>query len=125
MNTQPALWHDTLSDALRDVVHALGGPKVVASDLWPSKDPADAARLLNKCLDPERAEKLALEEIEWLIVRSRAANVHLAMAYLAMKAGYADPKPIEPEDERAELMREFIEKAQVLEHLGKRLGVRL
>lgn len=35
----PKLFHESLEDALREVIHSAGGPKVVACLLWPDKTP--------------------------------------------------------------------------------------
>lgn len=118
---QTLLWHDSLAAALEAAVYAIGGPKVVASELWPSKSPQDAARQLHHCLNQDRAEKLSLDEIEWILQRARAAGCHVAMAYLAQRCGYADPQPVEPEDERALLQRQFIEAKDELARLVARM----
>ena len=105
---QEKLWHDTLADALRDVVLAAGGPKAVAYQLWPTKDISAAARLLNHCLDDERAEKLALEELVAMLRMGREAGCHVAMHFLAESSGYEKPRTVDPETEREKVEREFI-----------------
>lgn len=121
MNTQIDLWHERLSDALRAVVMAYGGPKKMGYELWPTKRLDDAARHLNHCLDDDRAEKLSLEEVEHILRRGREIGVHVAMTYLCRSTGYADPTPVEPEDERAKLQREFIKASSELSRMMKRL----
>lgn len=106
---QMPLWVESLGEALKAVVFACGGPKRVGSVLWPSKKPERAALYLNHCLDDSRAEKLSLEEIVLLIQMGRERGVHTPMDYLCSAANYQEPQPIEPEDERARLQREFIE----------------
>lgn len=118
---QHTLWHDTLEDALRSIVEALGGPKRVAGDLWPSKAVTDAARYLNHCLDVTRPEKLALDEVVWLLKHGSEAGVHTAMAFLAQACGYEPPKRVNPESERDRLMREYIHSVEQQQALVRRL----
>ncbi len=106
---QIPLWVESFSEALKAVVFACGGPKRVASTLWPSKKPERAALDLNHCLDDGRAEKLSLEEIVLLIQMGRERGVHTPMDFLCSAANYQEPQPVDPEDERARLQREFIE----------------
>jgi hypothetical protein len=118
---QDDLWHDSLEDALRSVVEAVGGPKVVANAIWPSKSVIDAARLLNHCLDSERPEKLALEDLVVISRMGRESGFHTVMAFLSKALGYQDPQPVEPEDERAALERQFIESVEVQRRILDRI----
>jgi hypothetical protein len=118
---QQSLWHDSLEDALRSVVEGLGGPKRVAGDLWPAKPVADAARLLNHCLSSDRPEKLALEEIVFILRAGSRAGVHVAMAFLAETCGYEQPRPVSPGDQVATLQREYIKAAQEMAMLARRI----
>lgn len=106
---QPALFHEDIWQALRDVVGALGGAKVVGDRLRPELGPEKAGRWLLDCLNPDKADKLCVEQLLLVLAEGRKANCHLAAAYIARATGYADPLPIEPEDERAALQRAFIE----------------
>ena len=49
------------------------------------------------------------------------AAARAAANFLMREAGYADPQPIEPEDERARLEREFIEAAKGVQAIAARL----
>lgn len=119
--TQNQLWHDTFEDALRAILDAAGGPKKVAADLWPSKSLSDAHRRLLHCLDPERDQKLSLDELVWLMAKGREVGCHTAMAYIARACGYADSVPVDPEDERAELQRAFLESVKAQKDILKRM----
>lgn len=115
----------SLADALSDVVYAIGGPKAVAAELWPSKfraHPESAARYVSQCLDPARREKLSLDELEWLLAAGREAEEHGAMYYLARRCHYAQPEPITPDDERAQLQREFIAAVESQQQIADRLA---
>lgn len=121
MDDQQDLWHDTLEDAVRAAVDAVGGPKRVASQLWPAKSLADARRYLLHCLDESRAEKLSLGEVEMIGTWARACGCHVLMAYLAKTWGYSAPQPVEPEDERAQLQRAYIQAVEQLTALAGRI----
>lgn len=119
---QQRLFHDTLEDALDDVVHALGGPKRVAGELWPSKEPRQAAILLRHCLNPERAEKFALDELMWMLREAATKDCHVAAHFIARYCGYREPEKLNPEDEKARLQREFISAQRELSRLAERIG---
>ena len=118
---QPVLFVESFTDALREVVRACGGSKVVGAKLWPEKAPDAAARLLQDCLNDTRAEKLSPDQVLLLTRMGRERGCHAVMAFLAGECGYAPPQPIEPEDERAALQREYIEATKVLATLATRL----
>jgi len=118
---QSALFHESLQDAIGSVVAALGGAKVVGAHLWPEKSPDEAGRLLRHCLNADRSEKLSLEQIVWLLREARKRGAHDAMNFLARECGYQDPSPLEPDDERALLMRQFVEAQAALQALAKRM----
>ena len=118
---QQELWIDTIEDALQASVVAAGGPKKVANALWPAKTVTDAARLLSHCLAPDRLEKLALVELVMVMRLGKEAGAHTVMHYLAQELGYEQPRPVEPEDEKARLQREYIEAVQQLQKLSSQI----
>lgn len=117
----PALFHESVNDALREVVQALGGPKAVGAKMRPEKGVDVAGRWVSDCLNQERSERFDPDQVLWLLRAGRAAGVHACANYLMREAGYADPVPVEPEDERARLQREFIEAAGVVQVIAERL----
>ncbi|WP_103035286.1 hypothetical protein [Castellaniella caeni] len=119
--SQDALFYESLADALRAVVQALGGTKAAGCRLWPEKTPESAHRTLLDCLNESRPEKLSPEQVLWLLAAGRQVGCHAAMNYLAREAGYSDPAPIEPEDERARLQRQFIEAQKAMQQLAGRM----
>lgn len=121
MSQQPQLWHDTLEDALRDVVVAAGGPKRVASVLWPAKDPQEGARHLNRMLDPERPEKPSLEELMFLVRLGAEHDCHTAIEWICAVGGYTRPERKNPETERDKIQREFIASVHAQQRLLKQL----
>ena len=118
---QPALFHESFVDALHDCIRALGGPKTAGHAMRPEKSVDDARRWLLDCLNPDRAEKLAPDQVLWILKEARKVGCHAAMAYISRECGYADPQPIEPEDERAELQREYIAAVKTLAAITTRI----
>ena len=118
---QQSLFHETLTEALQDCIRALGGAKAVGHAMRPEKSIDDARRWLLDTLNPDRAEKLAPDQVLWILKESRKVGCHAAMAYIARECGYADPQPIEPEDERATLQREYIAAVKTLSAIQTRL----
>jgi hypothetical protein len=109
MSDQGSLFHEDIWQALRDCVSALGGSKKVGLLLRPELDAQTAGRWLLDCMNPERKEKLCVEQVMLVLRESRKVGCHAAVAFINRDAGYTDPQPIEPEDARAALQREFVE----------------
>lgn len=122
-NAQIPLFYDTYEDAIRDCVTALGGNKKVGSLLWPALPADEAGRKLAHCLNPEKREKLDLGELRLIRRAARQAGVHILAHYEARDAGYTEPQPINPEDEAAQLRREFIASVKALESLQARMAL--
>lgn len=119
--TQVSLFHEDIWQALRDCVSALGGSKKVGILLRPELDAQTAGRWLLDCLNPERKEKLCVEQVLLILRESRRISCHAGIAFINRDAGYADPQPIEPEDERAALQRMFIEQSKAMQQLFARM----
>jgi hypothetical protein len=118
---QQALFHESLTDALRDCVRALGGAKVVGHAMRPEKTIAEAHTWLLNALDDNRPEKLSPDQVLWIMREARKVNCHAAMAYIDRECGYADPQPIEPDDEKAALQRQFVEQSKAMQQLFARM----
>jgi len=119
---QMPLFYDTYEDAIRDCVTALGGNKAVGNMLWPALPADEAGRKLAHCLNPEKREKLDLGELRLIRRAARQAGVHILAHYEARDAGYTEPQPLNPEDEAAQLQREFIASVKALEQLQARMA---
>lgn len=119
---QDNLFYESFADALDAIVKAMGGAKSVGCRLWPEKTPQAAHTLLLSCLNEIRPEKLSPEQVLWLLAEGRKVGCHAGMNYLARETGYSDPQPIEPEDERARLQREFIEAQKGMAALADRMA---
>ena len=118
---QQALFHESFADALTDCVRALGGNKIVGKAMRPEKSIDDARKWLLDALNPDRPEKLSPDQVLWILREARKVGCHAAITYIARECGYADPQPLEPEDERAALQREFTQSVQALQGLASRI----
>jgi hypothetical protein len=122
---QIPLIHEDFLSALTTCVQALGGAKRVGVMLRPEyeEDPDKAARWLLACLNAARDEKLSFEQTFKVMREAKAAGCHVAMAHIAQEVGYAEPQPIEPEDEKARLQRDYIAATKTLAAIAHRIGV--
>jgi hypothetical protein len=120
MDQQP-LFHEDINDALRGAVKACGGTKVVASKLWPEKPLNDAQSYLNDCLNATRPAKLSPEQVVFLLRWAKEQGFHGAINYVCAEAGYANPAPVEPEDEYAKLQREYVQAVKLLASLTPKI----
>jgi hypothetical protein len=121
MTHQAPLFCESLTDAIRDVVRACGGTKVVGCKLWPEKTPDAAARLLADCLNDSRPERLTPDHLMLLARMGRERGCHSVMAYMLAELGYAPPVPVEPADEAAELQRKYVEATKALLKMAERI----
>lgn len=114
------LFYDTFEDAVKHVVALLGGAKEAAHILWPTKSPEAARTRLLDCLNPKEPDKLAPDEIVALARAGRDVGCHAIIHFLCTEAGYAQPTPIAPGDEAAELERQAIAAVQSLDGIVRR-----
>lgn len=117
----PSLFHESLADALRECISVCSGLKVVGKLLWPEKDADIAGRLLADCLNESKREKLSPEQVLLILRLAREKGCHAGMTFICRDLGYSDPQPVEPEDERAKLQREFIEASKHMARLADRI----
>lgn len=122
---------ESLNDALIACITAAGGSKQVGPLLWPEKAPDSAQRMLLDCMNEDRPAKLSPEQVLLVLRLARAKGFHDGMNFIAGDLGYGTPVPIEPKDEAAELMRQYIEAsaemkrtADRMERAAGRLGMR-
>lgn len=115
------LFHESLTDALREVISACGGAKQVAAKLWPEKTPDGAQRMLLDCLNESRAERLDPDRLRMLLKMGREAGCHSAINWLLRDIGYEDSRPVAPQDEHAALMRDYIAAAKVMQGIASRI----
>lgn len=119
---QMSLVHETINDALREVIQAAGGFKAVGHLLWRDLPVDHAASRLRDCLNADRREHLTPSQVALLLRLGREVGCHAAAVFLMRDAGYSDPVPVEPEDEKARLQREFIEATKTLNRMAERIA---
>lgn len=116
---QDLLFYDSAMHAIDCTITSSGRHyKEVAAYLWPSKKPESAYARLKACLNDEKDEKLSFEEI---IAICKFCNRFDALFFFADQCSHSRPEPRAPEDEKAELQREFLNGLKKLEVLGARL----
>lgn len=121
MAQQEQLFYSDIYEATGDVIRALGGMKRVGQVFWPEKSAAAAGEQLSAAINPARKERLNPEQMLYLKREARKINCHILAAFENQECGYAPPIPIEPEDERAQLQREFNENTKRMERMLARL----
>lgn len=97
----------TLNDALVQCVKAAGGSKVVGAKLWPEMALEQAQRALLDCLNDERPRRLSPDQVLLVAQLARDAGCHAYMQHCAQRLGYQTPVPHEPQQQLAELQRQF------------------
>ncbi len=112
---------DSLNSVLVDIVKALGGSKKVAPLMWPEKSVNAAAILLCDCLNNDRAQKLTPDQAMFILRLARNNNINIGIEYICQALGYSKPTPIQPEDEKAQLMREFITAQKLMANIAKQM----
>lgn len=105
---------ESINDALQAAVTALGGYKKVGPQLRPELPIDQAAGWLRDCLNPSRREKLAPEQVAFILRLSRAAGYHALMDFVAFDCGYK-AQPVEAQSQEAELQERFIAAVGLLE----------
>jgi hypothetical protein len=118
---QIPLFFDSYEAAIGATVTALGGNKRVGTALWPTMPADEAGRRLAHCLNPDKRDKLCPNELALIRREARKKGVHILAHYEARDAGYAEPQPINPEDEAAQLQREYIAAVRALQGLTERM----
>jgi hypothetical protein len=115
-------FHESINDALQAAVMALGGYKKVGPMLRPEleKNVDQAAGWLRDCLNPARREKLAPEQVLYILRAARQAGYHAAMSFLAFDTGYR-ATPVDPDDQERQLQERFIDAVEGLTSIQAQL----
>jgi hypothetical protein len=106
--TAPHQEFQDIWQALHEVVRQLGGAKKVGHEMRPELEPDKAGRWLLDCLNPDRNDKLSIEQFQWLLGQGRKAGCHAAMWHLECAAGYEQSKPRCRVSARAQLLEELL-----------------
>lgn len=119
-NSLPLFLED-IYEALKAAVSQLGGAKEVASRLWPHKPLEQARKELLDALNRDNPRKLDPEETVALLRMAREKGYHGAKHWLDTTLGYAPSTPVEPEDELAMMLREYLDIQRRGENLKPRI----
>lgn len=119
--TQEPLFFEDWREAMRHVVAALGGPKVVGARMRPDLNPVRAQTWVTDCLNPDRRENFSPDHLLLLLRLAREAGIHTGMDYIAEDCGYRRPQPVDPADATDALRREFVDSTKRLTDLAKRI----
>lgn len=92
--------YDSLNDALRAAVMALGGFKKVGARMRPELDTSED--WLRHCLKGDRRERLTPEQALWIVREARLVGFHGAMQFFAFAAGY-ECKPVDAAQQKQAL----------------------
>ena len=118
--TQQPLFCEDIYEALRTIGQMYGGSKKIGGYLWPDKPIDKAAQLWTDCLNRTRPEKLDPEQVLAVLKIGRQIGTHTGVHFIAEQCGYRF-EPVEPEDERAALMRKFNESVKLQASIVTRL----
>ena len=112
MSGQAELFYESMEEALKDDIRALGGSKVVGAMLWPEfeDEPEKTRTRLNDRVSAERRERLSDAQERLIMRKAREKRGWSAvMCFIADDTGFERPKALAPVDEAARLQRAFIE----------------
>lgn len=110
---------ETIDDALKAAVLALGGFKKVGAAMRPELPLAQAEAWVRHCVDDSRREKFCPKQMMLILRLARQAGFHAAMDFLACDAGYK----AEPVDAAAQVQSLQEQIAAGLEGLNKQMAV--
>lgn len=113
--TQQPLFCEDIYEALRTIGQAYGGSKKIGHELWSTLPIDKAGEKWANCLNRTRPEKLDPEEVVRVLKIGRQIGCHAGIFFIDNECGYRS-EPIDPDDERAKLQREFI---QAKEHMAQ------
>ena len=118
---QIALIHESINDAIREDVQAIGGNKAVGAILWPELPIDQAAGKVRDALNSDRRERMTPDQMALVVRMARRKGSMATMRWMAHDAGFAEPVTVEPEDERAKLQRDYIEATRMLAQIASRM----
>ncbi len=107
----------SIDDALKAATRALGGAKALGHRLRPELDPDAAGRWWLDCVNEGRNAKPSLSQVLTVARWARDRGCHDVVRQMCREAGYSEPDPITPDDEQAELKRQFVAAVATLERL--------
>jgi hypothetical protein len=113
--------YETMEEALRDLVRALGGSKAIGARLFPSLPLEQAAGRVSDSLNHDRRQQFAPHELLYLLRMACQSGHHAAMHYVCAITGYEQPRPSRDEAELAELQAAFVRATSDLQLMARRI----
>lgn len=117
---QPALFHETIEDALAADISALGGPKKCGAWLFAHLPPDQAGGMVRACLNSERNEKLAPHQVFQILERAAAVSSFATLTFYAHHLGF-NVEWVNPADEAQALEREIRDELKAINQRMARL----
>jgi len=114
---QELLDHECPEDALTADVAAAGGPYVLGKKLRPELDKTDARNWLLNCLNHNHKQNMTQAQVRLLVNIAREKGACNYIQFLARDNAMSKPVPIEPEDRKAKLQRDFISAVKQLDQI--------
>ena len=111
---QLSLHHESISDALREVIQAIGGPKTVGERMFPDMPVDHAASRIRDCLNADRRDRFTPDQVSMSLRLGRPGGWQARTGFSARERRDPDPGPGRPEDEVARLQSDFIEASKAL-----------
>lgn len=105
---QELLDHECPEDALSADVQALGGPYTVGVKLRPELDKKAARNWLLNALNPDHNQNMTQSQIRLLVSLARERGSYHYIHFWEKDNNMSKSVPIEPEDEKVKLQKEFI-----------------
>jgi hypothetical protein len=117
---QPALFHETIEDALGADIAALGGPKKCGAWLFSHLPPDQAGGMVRACLNQERSEKLGPLQVYQVMEKAATASSFATLQFYAHHLGF-NVEWIDPKDEADALEREIRDELRAINQRMARL----
>lgn len=112
---------DNIYEALGAIVLALGGAKKVGKMLWPDETMERASQNVNDRLNSNRRELFSPQQVIFLLKKARDVNYHAGMRWISGECGYTGTRPADRDEQKADLQRQFVHAASILQNLGEQL----
>lgn len=118
---QMSLIHESINDAIREAVQAIGGYKKLGTLMFPDLPADQSAGRVRDCLNADRREHFTPEQMLMIARLAKSAGNNAIMEFFAIELGYLKPVAVDPDDEIARLQREFVEATKSLHHMASRI----
>lgn len=117
---QPALFHETIEDALAADIAALGGPKKCGAWLFSHLPPDQAGGMVRAALNPERNERLCPMQVYQIMEKAAVVGSFAVLQFYAHHLGF-NVEWISPADEAEQLERQLLAEFKAISQRMARL----